>query len=79
MKRTTVKIPDELDDRLRTEARRRGLTISQLTREALESHLGGHAERPFLEAMFGSGGSGEGDVASRVEEILAAEAETFRS
>ena len=31
MKRTTVKIPDELDARLRGEAKRSGLTISQVT------------------------------------------------
>jgi hypothetical protein len=34
MKRTTVKLPDELDVMLRHEAARRGMTISQLTREA---------------------------------------------
>lgn len=37
MKRTTVKLPDELDARLRHEAQRRGTTASQLTREAIEA------------------------------------------
>ncbi|MGH3659026.1 MAG: CopG family transcriptional regulator, partial [Micromonosporaceae bacterium] len=41
MKRTTVKLPDEVDARLRHEAARRGMTISELTREAIEIHLGG--------------------------------------
>ncbi|MET0834746.1 MAG: CopG family transcriptional regulator, partial [Actinomycetota bacterium] len=31
MKRTTVKLPDDLDARLRHEAARRGMTISELT------------------------------------------------
>lgn len=77
MKRTTVKIPDELDARLRRVAEARGITFSALTREALEAHVG--ADRPFLRAAIGSGNSGHGDLAQRVEEILAAEAEQFRS
>ena len=41
MQRTTVKLSDELDARLRHEAQRRGTTVSELTREAIEAHLGG--------------------------------------
>ena len=37
MQRTTVKLPDELDARLRHEAQRRGVTVSELTREAIET------------------------------------------
>jgi hypothetical protein len=79
MKRTTVKISDELDARLRNEAKRRGLTISELVREALEDQLGdgGPPRRRLLAA--GSFNSGEGDLSVRIEEILAAEAEEFRS
>lgn len=77
VKRTTVKIPDNLDAKLRHEAMRRGCTISELTREALEAHLG-PPDRPFLAAAAGSFNSGEGDLARRIEEILAAEAEEFR-
>jgi predicted DNA-binding protein len=68
MKRTTVKIPEELDARLRHEARRRGITISALTREALEAHLGTGKRRKLMAA--GAGRSGHGDIAERVEEIL---------
>jgi predicted transcriptional regulator len=68
MKRTTVKLPDDLDARLRHEAARRGMTISELTREAVERHLGG---RRLLAA--GAGRSGETDISERIEEILAAE------
>ena len=79
MKRTTVKIPDELDAKLRHEARRRGMTISELTREALDAHLGGPPDRPYLRAMSGSFNSGGANLAARAEEILAARAEEFRS
>ncbi len=48
MKRTTVKLPDELDARLRREAARRGMTISELTREAIDVHLGGGPRRREL-------------------------------
>ena len=36
MKRTTVELPDELDARLRLEAQRRGSTVSEITRTAIE-------------------------------------------
>lgn len=74
MVRTTVKLPEELDARLRHEAQRRGLTMSQLTREALEAHLGGARSdgRRRLRAAA-AGASGRDDVSERVEEILAAE------
>jgi ribbon-helix-helix CopG family protein len=65
MKRTTVKISDELDARLRHEAARRGLTVSELTREALEGHLGGRRL-----GFIGAGDSGRTDVSARIDEIL---------
>ena len=69
MVRTTVKLPEELDARLRHEAKRRGATIAELTREAIESYLGPGRR---LEAA-GSGRSGRADVSERIEEILARE------
>ncbi len=71
MKRTTVKIPDALDGRLRHEAQRRGTTISQVTRDALEAHLGEGSRRRLAGA--GEWRSGRGDVSARIEEILARE------
>ena len=55
MKRTTVKLPDELDAKLRHEAERRGITVSELTREAIEDYLGGTANwRTDLYATCGT-------------------------
>lgn len=72
MKRTTVKIPDQLDARLRHEAERQGVTIADISRAALEAYLGESSGRRRLGAA-GAGRSGSGDVSQRIEEILAAE------
>lgn len=71
MKRTTVKLPDELDARLRYEAARRGSTVSEVTREAIESHLGG-SRRQLIAAKAGR--SGRRDTARKIEQILRREA-----
>ncbi len=70
MKRTTVKLPDDLDARLRHEAERRGVTISELTREAIERHVGGAGRRLGAAA---AGRSGRADVSEQIEEILSGE------
>lgn len=72
MKRTSVKIPDALDARLRHEAALRGVTIAEINREALEAYLGCPGGRRTLGAA-GAGRSGRSDISERVEEILAAE------
>ena len=71
MKRTTVKLPDDLDAQLRHEAARRGCTVAAFTREAIAAHLGHGRRRRLLAA--GAGHSGRADVAERIEEILRAE------
>jgi plasmid stability protein len=71
MKRTTVKLPDDLDAALRLEAQRRGTTVSDLTREAIEAHLLPGRRRQLLAA--GAGKSGRSDISERIEEILRAE------
>jgi len=72
VKRTTIKIPEHLDARLRHEAERRNTTISEITREALEAHLLDPSGRRRLGAAA-AGHSGRGDISMRIEEILAAE------
>lgn len=72
MKRTTVKIPDALDARLRHEAQRRRVTISEVSREALETYFDQPPGRRTLGAA-GAGRSGHTDISERIEEILTAE------
>jgi predicted transcriptional regulator len=79
VKRTTVKISDELDARLRHEAERRGRTVSEITRAAIESYLdqGKPAGRRLLAAAAGR--SGRDDISERIEEIVASEVSPSRS
>ena len=72
MKRSTVKLPDELDARLRHEAALRHTTVAEVTREAIETHLGARKGRRHLIAAA-AGRSGASDVSERIEEILRAE------
>jgi predicted transcriptional regulator len=67
MKRTTIKLSDDLDLKLRLEAKRRGSTISEITRDAIAEHLGG-ARRRLIAARAGR--SGQRDVSARIEDIL---------
>lgn len=76
MRRTTVKLPDELDARLRHEAARRGVTIAEVTRTALEQHLGTGGRRRLGAAA--SGCSGQSDASERIEEILSSEIASSR-
>lgn len=71
MPRTTVKLPDDLDALLRNEAERRGVTIADVTRAALERYLGVGQRRRLGAA--GAGRSGQTDISERIEEILASE------
>jgi hypothetical protein len=68
MKRTTVKLPDDLDYQLRYEAARRQMTVSELTREAIETYLGVGKRRRLMSG--GTGDSGRDDISERIEEML---------
>ncbi|MGO9899498.1 MAG: ribbon-helix-helix protein, CopG family [Solirubrobacteraceae bacterium] len=68
MRRTTVKLSDDLDARLRHEAARTGTTIAEVTREALEARLGAGPRRRLGAA--GTGHSGHSDISERIEEII---------
>jgi hypothetical protein len=72
VKRTTVKLPNDVDARLRHEASRRGTTIAEITREAIEIHLSTGGRRRLLAAKAGR--SGSRDTARRIEEIIRREA-----
>jgi hypothetical protein len=75
MKRTTIKISDELDAKLRHFAALRNGTLSEVIREALDWYANGAdpaRRRRFLFAA-GAGASDGSGIASRIEEILAEE------
>lgn len=72
MKRTTVKLPEDIDRSMRDEAARRGITLSEWTREAIEAHLPHQRGRRRL-LSTAAGRSGEGNISERIEEILAEE------
>ena len=50
--------------------------MSELTREAIEAHLGGPRKRRKLLAAA-TGSSGHDDISERIEEILANEANSL--
>lgn len=76
MRRTTIKLTDELDAQLRHEARRRGTTIADVTRDALTAHLDVSPRRKLGAAAAGR--SGRSDISGRIEELIGAEAKRSR-
>ncbi|HEY9390122.1 MAG TPA: CopG family transcriptional regulator [Mycobacteriales bacterium] len=77
MSRTTVRLPDDVDARVRQEAARRGMTLSDWTREAIEAYLPGKPPREGGRRRRliagGVGRSGRHDISARIEEILRGE------
>ncbi|HZT44608.1 MAG TPA: ribbon-helix-helix domain-containing protein [Gaiellaceae bacterium] len=69
MKRTSVMFTDDVDARLRLEARRRGIPVAELVREAVERHLPRPAKNRRL-AFFGVGEGGPADASERVDEYV---------
>jgi plasmid stability protein len=70
MRRTTIMLPDELDERLRLEARRRGTSIADVAREAIERQLP-PASRPGGLSFFAIGDGRPRDVSEHVDEHVA--------
>jgi hypothetical protein len=63
-------LPDDVDARLRLEARRRGSSIADVAREAIERQL----PQPSADGRLGFFSIGEGspaDVSERVDEFVA--------
>jgi Ribbon-helix-helix protein, copG family len=69
MKRTTIMLPDALDERLRGEARRRGVSIADVARNALEHELPEPARDGAL-SFFAIGAGGPKDAAKRAEDFV---------
>ena len=70
VKRTTIMLPDDVDARLRLEARRRGTSIADVAREAIERQLPPESEPGEL-AFLAIGEGGPANVAERADEYVA--------
>lgn len=70
MKRTTISLPDDLAQSLHREARRRDVSTSELTRQALQAHLGLTPGRPRTVAFAAIGRSGHADTGRNMEDLL---------
>jgi len=73
MKRTTVSLPDDLAAALVREARRRNLSASEVTRDALAKHLGLGAGESREVPFAAIGRSGHHNTARDMEALLARE------
>lgn len=69
MKRTTVMFPDDVETRLRLEARRRGVPVAAVVREAVERHLLAPEPGGPL-SFFAIGEGGPPDASERVDEYV---------
>lgn len=69
MKRTTIMLPDDVDARLRLEARRRGVSVARVAREAIERELPAQAEGRL--SFFAVGDGSPIDASERVDELVA--------
>lgn len=66
MKRTTVMLPDDVDSRLRYEARRRGVSIAELARHAIEQYLPAPSDGTHL-SFFALGDGTPPDASDNVD------------
>jgi Ribbon-helix-helix protein, copG family len=69
MRRTTIMLPDDLDARLRLEAKRRGVSIADVAREAIERHLPSPSPDGRL-SFFAIGEGSPPDASERVDEFV---------
>lgn len=69
VKRTTIMLPDDVDARLRQEARRRGTSIAELAREAIERQLPPGPTEGRL-SFFSVGDGSPRDASELVDELI---------
>lgn len=67
MKRTTILLPDETAARVVREARRRGVSVACVVREAVEQHVPASAKGAL---SFFAVGEGDVDGSERVDEVV---------
>ncbi len=70
MKRTTIMLPDDVLARVKHESQRRGTSVAEVVREAVERHVDEpQAGEPL--SFFGVGEGGPTDASERVDEYVA--------
>jgi hypothetical protein len=69
VKRTTIMLPDDVDARLRSEARRRGVSIADVAPEAIDRHVPASPAGGRL-SFFGVGEGSPPDASERVDELV---------
>jgi hypothetical protein len=62
-------LPDELDVRLRLEAKRRGVSIADVAREAIDHHVPPARPKGGL-SFFAIGEGGPAEASERIDEIV---------
>lgn len=70
MKRTTVFADEDVLNKLRQIAKRENMSLSELTRKALDEYVARRRRRRSRLSLVGIGRSGRKDVAERAEELL---------
>lgn len=70
MKRTTIVLPDEVDAQFRYEARRRGVSLTELAREAITAYVVDEVEEGRDLSIFDLG-EGDPDSGSNADHYLA--------
>jgi len=70
MRQITIIVADDVDARLRLEARRRGSSISAVVRAAIDRHLPHPSPDGHL-SFFSVGEGSPADVSERVDEFVA--------
>lgn len=68
MRRTTIMLPEDIDVRLRLEARRRGTSVAEVAREAIEKQLPPPPDGRL--SFFALGEGSPRDASERVEELV---------
>lgn len=68
MKRTTIMLSENVDLRLRLEARRRGTSVAEVAREAIEKQLPAQPDGRL--SFFAIGDGSPPDASERVDELV---------
>lgn len=71
MKRTTIMLPDDVLASLREEACRRGISVAEIVREAVQRHLR-RSDKPRTLAFVAVGEGGPADASEHVDEHVTA-------